>query len=202
MFHILETRPTKMCWCWLAREYGTSTLSPLASTVLVLRVAIRGGWRNSVSCGTPCTCALWNTTNAATSLQCSSESRGLADSGWDVGSAASTSRPASWCARMHTTSTRGHHTLSKAVSGPYRALSRKPAILRRTVTLWEAFWAMCLMWPSNCSSQSTSTPRILTVSWSGRGTPLNHSFPLTASLAAGNREITIACVFSGAKVTC
>ncbi|KAG0711270.1 hypothetical protein GWK47_020973 [Chionoecetes opilio] len=100
MFHILETRPTKVRWCWLARERGTSTASPLVSTVLVLRVATLGGCRNPARCGTPCTCALWNTTSAATSLRCSSESRGLigsnraggsGGSGW---SAAFTSRRA------------------------------------------------------------------------------------------------------------
>ncbi|KAG0694002.1 hypothetical protein GWK47_003179 [Chionoecetes opilio] len=100
MFHILETRPTKVRWCWLARERGTSTASPLVSTVLVLRVAIIGGCRNPARCGTPCTCALWNTTSAATSLRCSSESRGLTGSNWaggswgSGGSAASTSRKA------------------------------------------------------------------------------------------------------------
>ncbi|KAG0714926.1 hypothetical protein GWK47_013154 [Chionoecetes opilio] len=100
MFHILETRPTKVRWCWLARERGTSTASPLVSTVLVLRVATLGGCRNPARCGTPCTCALWNTTGAATSLRCSSEPRGLTGSNWtggsggSVGSAASTSRRA------------------------------------------------------------------------------------------------------------
>ncbi|KAG0724111.1 hypothetical protein GWK47_041314 [Chionoecetes opilio] len=97
MFHILETRPTKVRWCWLARERGTSTASPLVSTVLVLRVAILGGCRNPARCGTPCTCALWNTTSAATSLRCSSESRGLTGLNWaggSGGSAASTSRRA------------------------------------------------------------------------------------------------------------
>ncbi|KAG0703430.1 hypothetical protein GWK47_024842 [Chionoecetes opilio] len=97
MFHILETRPTKVRWCWLARERDTSTASPMVSTVLVLRVAILGGCRNPARCGTPCTCALWNTTSAATSLRCSSESRGLTDSNWaggSGGSAASTSRRA------------------------------------------------------------------------------------------------------------
>ncbi|KAG0717334.1 hypothetical protein GWK47_054677 [Chionoecetes opilio] len=97
MFHILETRPTKVRWCLLARERGTSTASPLVSTVLVLRVAILGGCRNPARCGTPCTCALWNTTSAATSLRCSSESRGLTGSNWaggSEGSAASTSRRA------------------------------------------------------------------------------------------------------------
>ncbi|KAG0716936.1 hypothetical protein GWK47_008472 [Chionoecetes opilio] len=95
MFHILETRPTKVTWCWLARERGTSTASPLVSTVLVLRVVILGGCRSPARCGTPCTCALWNTTSAATSLQSSSESRGLTGSNWaggSGGSAASTSR--------------------------------------------------------------------------------------------------------------
>ncbi|KAG0711463.1 hypothetical protein GWK47_002285 [Chionoecetes opilio] len=86
MFHILETRPTKVRWCWLARERGTSTASPLVSTVLVLRVATLGGCRNPARCGTPCTCALWNTTSAATSLRCSSESRGLTGSNWAGGS--------------------------------------------------------------------------------------------------------------------
>ncbi|KAG0724094.1 hypothetical protein GWK47_041352 [Chionoecetes opilio] len=97
MFHILETRPTKVRWCWLAWERGTSTASPLVSTVLVLRVAILGGCRNPARCGTPCTCALWNTTSAATSLRCSSESRGLTGSNWaggSGGSAASNSRRA------------------------------------------------------------------------------------------------------------
>ncbi|KAG0726497.1 hypothetical protein GWK47_036424 [Chionoecetes opilio] len=97
MFHILETRPTKVRWCWLAREPGTSTASPLVSTVLVLRVAILGGCRNPARCGTPCTCALWNTTSAATSLRCSRESRGLTGSNWaggSRGSAVSTSRRA------------------------------------------------------------------------------------------------------------
>ncbi|KAG0717346.1 hypothetical protein GWK47_054658 [Chionoecetes opilio] len=100
MFHILETRPTKVRWCCLARERGTSTASPLVSTVLVLRVATLGGCRNPARCGTPCTCALWNTTSAATSLRCSSESRGLTGSNWagesggSGGSAASTSRRA------------------------------------------------------------------------------------------------------------
>ncbi|KAG0725707.1 hypothetical protein GWK47_038099 [Chionoecetes opilio] len=97
MFHILETRPTKVRWCWLARERGTSTASPLLSTIFVLRVAILGGCRNPARCGTPCTCALWNTTSAATSLRCSSESRGLTGSNWaggSGGSAASTSRRA------------------------------------------------------------------------------------------------------------
>ncbi|KAG0722173.1 hypothetical protein GWK47_045011 [Chionoecetes opilio] len=84
MLHILETRPTKVRWCWLARERGTSTAPPL-STVLVLRVATLGGCRNPARCGTPCTCALWNTTSPATFLWCSSESRGLADSGWAGG---------------------------------------------------------------------------------------------------------------------
>ena len=65
MFHILETWPTKVRWCWLAREYGTSTVSPIASTVLVLCVATHAGWRNPARCGTPCTCALWNTTSPA-----------------------------------------------------------------------------------------------------------------------------------------
>ncbi|KAG0727122.1 hypothetical protein GWK47_035287 [Chionoecetes opilio] len=55
MFHILETRPTKVRWCWLAQERGTSIASPLVSTVLVLRVAILGGCRNPARCGTPCT---------------------------------------------------------------------------------------------------------------------------------------------------
>ncbi|KAG0726876.1 hypothetical protein GWK47_035729 [Chionoecetes opilio] len=92
MFHILETRPTKMHWCWLARERGTSTAYSLVSTVLVLRVATLGGCRNPARCGTPC--ALWNTTSAATSLQCSSKSRGLTGLGWTGGSAASTNRRA------------------------------------------------------------------------------------------------------------
>ncbi|KAG0713928.1 hypothetical protein GWK47_015115 [Chionoecetes opilio] len=100
MFHILVTRLTKVRWCWLARERGTSTASPLVSTVLVLRVATLGGCRNPARCGTPCTCALWNTTKAGTSLRCSSESRGLTGSNWaggsggSGGSAASTSRRA------------------------------------------------------------------------------------------------------------
>ncbi|KAG0714199.1 hypothetical protein GWK47_014586 [Chionoecetes opilio] len=94
MFHILETRPTKVRWCWLARERDTSTASPMVSTVLVLRVTILGGCRNTARCGTPCTCALWNTTSAATSLRCSSESRGLTGSSWGGGSAASTNRRA------------------------------------------------------------------------------------------------------------
>ncbi|KAG0727594.1 hypothetical protein GWK47_034318 [Chionoecetes opilio] len=94
MFHILETRPTMVRWCCLARERVTSTASPLVSTVLVLRVAILGGCRNPARCGTPYTCALWNTTSAATSLLCSSESRGLTGSGWAGGSAASTNRRA------------------------------------------------------------------------------------------------------------
>ncbi|KAG0714695.1 hypothetical protein GWK47_001497 [Chionoecetes opilio] len=95
MFYILETRPTKVRCCWLARERGTSTASPLVSTVLVLRVAILGGCRNPARCGTRCTCALWNTTSAATSLWCSSKSRRLTGSNWgggSGGSAASTSR--------------------------------------------------------------------------------------------------------------
>ncbi|KAG0713149.1 hypothetical protein GWK47_001924 [Chionoecetes opilio] len=98
MFHILETRPTKVRWCWLARERGTSIASPLVSTVLVLRVAIHGGCRNPARCGTICTCALWNTTSAARSHRCSSESRGLTGSilaggsGGSGGYAASTSR--------------------------------------------------------------------------------------------------------------
>ncbi|KAG0722193.1 hypothetical protein GWK47_044964 [Chionoecetes opilio] len=94
MFHILETRPTKVRWCWLARERGTSTASQLVSTVLVLRVTTLGGCRNPARCSTPCNCALWNTTSAATSLRCSSESRGLTGSGWAGGSAASTNRRA------------------------------------------------------------------------------------------------------------
>ncbi|KAG0715260.1 hypothetical protein GWK47_012364 [Chionoecetes opilio] len=97
LFYILETRPTKVRWCWLARERGTSTASPLVSTVLVLPVATLGGFCNPARCGTPCTCALWNTTNAATSLRCSSESRGLTGLGWaggSGGSAASTNRRA------------------------------------------------------------------------------------------------------------
>ncbi|KAG0727996.1 hypothetical protein GWK47_033435 [Chionoecetes opilio] len=94
MFHILETRPTKVCWCWVARERGTSAASPLVSTVLVLRVATLGGCRNPATCATPYTCALWNTTRFATSLRCSSESRGLADSGCAGESAASTNRRA------------------------------------------------------------------------------------------------------------
>ncbi|KAG0725344.1 hypothetical protein GWK47_038777 [Chionoecetes opilio] len=69
-----------------ARERGTSTASPLVSTVLVLCVAILRGCRNPARCGTPCTCALWNTTSAATSLLCSSESRGLTGSNWAGGS--------------------------------------------------------------------------------------------------------------------
>ncbi|KAG0719009.1 hypothetical protein GWK47_051361 [Chionoecetes opilio] len=77
---------------WLARESGTSTASPLDITVLVLRVATLGGFRNPARCGTPFTCALWNTTTTATSLRCSSESRGLAESGYAGGSEASTSR--------------------------------------------------------------------------------------------------------------
>ncbi|KAG0704325.1 hypothetical protein GWK47_024704 [Chionoecetes opilio] len=94
MFHILETRPTKVRWCWLARGRSTFTTSPLVSTVLVLHVATLGGWRNPARCGTPCTCALWNTTSAVTSLRCSSESRGLAGLGCAGGSAASTNRRA------------------------------------------------------------------------------------------------------------
>ena len=81
-------------------------------------------------------------------------------------------------------------------------LSRKLATLCRAVILWEAFGARCLMEPSNRSSRSTSTPRILMVSWGGRGTPSKHICPSTGGLAAGNWEIIIACVFSGAKVTC
>ncbi|KAG0717998.1 hypothetical protein GWK47_053337 [Chionoecetes opilio] len=61
MFHILETLLTKVRWCWLARERGTSTAPPLVSTVLMLRVATLGGCRNPAMCGTPCTCALWKT---------------------------------------------------------------------------------------------------------------------------------------------
>ncbi|KAG0710840.1 hypothetical protein GWK47_021968 [Chionoecetes opilio] len=94
MFHILETRPTKVRWYWLARERGTSTASSLVSTVLALRVATLGGCRSPARCGTPCTCALWNTTSPATSLRCSSESRGLTDSGWARGSATFTNRRA------------------------------------------------------------------------------------------------------------
>ncbi|KAG0714135.1 hypothetical protein GWK47_014702 [Chionoecetes opilio] len=91
MFHILETRPTKVRWCWLVRERGTTTATPLVSTVLVLRVAILGGgYHNLARCGIPYTCALWNTTSAATSLRCSSESRGLTGSSWAGVSAAST----------------------------------------------------------------------------------------------------------------
>ena len=92
MLHILETWPTKLRWWLLARKYGTSAPSSLASTVFELCAATRGGWRNPAMCGTLCTCALWNTTSTATSLLCSSESKGLADLGWGVGSAVSTSR--------------------------------------------------------------------------------------------------------------
>ncbi|KAG0720155.1 hypothetical protein GWK47_049023 [Chionoecetes opilio] len=82
MFHILDTRPTKVRWCWMARERGTSTASPLVNNVLVLHVATLGGYRNPAKCGTPCICALWNTTSAGTSMRCSSESRELIGSGW------------------------------------------------------------------------------------------------------------------------
>lgn len=38
MFHIQETLPAKVRWCWLVQERGTSTASPRDSTVLVSRV--------------------------------------------------------------------------------------------------------------------------------------------------------------------
>ncbi|KAG0722873.1 hypothetical protein GWK47_005801 [Chionoecetes opilio] len=65
-FHLLDVRDSgrenvphpghaapKVRWCWLARERGTSTASPLVSTVLVLRVATLGGCRSPARCGTP-----------------------------------------------------------------------------------------------------------------------------------------------------
>ncbi|KAG0716681.1 hypothetical protein GWK47_000970 [Chionoecetes opilio] len=140
MFHILETRPTKVRWCWLALEHGTSTTSPLVSTVLVLRVAIFGGCRNPARCGTPCTCALWNTTSAATSLQCSSESRGLTGSIWaggfggSGGSAASTSRRTRrWMLSSLLVCEAAHDIQERSKSFP--PLSKKLATLRRAETL-------------------------------------------------------------------
>ncbi|KAG0729390.1 hypothetical protein GWK47_030408 [Chionoecetes opilio] len=100
MFHILEDAAHKGA---LVLGWHGNAAPPCITTGkhrLVLRVATLGGCRNQPGCGTPCTCALWNTTSAATSLRCSSESRGLTGSNraggsWGVwGSAASTSRRA------------------------------------------------------------------------------------------------------------
>ncbi|KAG0730115.1 hypothetical protein GWK47_028938 [Chionoecetes opilio] len=139
MFHILETRPTKVRWCWLARERGTSTASPLVSTVLVLRVAILGGCRNPARCGTPCTCALWNTTRAATSLRCSSESRRLTGSNWAGGSGGVCSihqSQGSTLDAVQPPSVRGctRHP-GEGGSKSFPSLSRKLDTLRRAETL-------------------------------------------------------------------
>ncbi|KAG0712812.1 hypothetical protein GWK47_017623 [Chionoecetes opilio] len=134
--HILDTRPTKVRLCWLARERGNLHCIPTGKHRLVLRVATLGGCRSPARWGTPCTCALWNTTSAATSLRVSmsredSPARtglvGLGGlqhppvAGLDAGCC-----PASECARLRTTSRRGRRTLSKAVSGPYRARASLP----------------------------------------------------------------------------
>ncbi|KAG0725299.1 hypothetical protein GWK47_038879 [Chionoecetes opilio] len=138
MLHILETRPPKVRWCWLARERGTSTASPLVSTVLVLRVANLGGCRNPARCGTPCTCALWNTTSVATSLRCSSESRRLTGSGWAGGSAASTNhRARRWMLSSLLVCEAAHDIQERAAysNKSFPPLSRKLATLRKAETL-------------------------------------------------------------------
>ncbi|KAG0721100.1 hypothetical protein GWK47_047123 [Chionoecetes opilio] len=138
MFHILETRPTKVRWCWLARERGTSTASPLVSTVLLLRVATLGGCRNPARCGTPCTCALWNTTSAATSLRCSSESRGLTGSnraGGSGGSAASTSRRARRWMLSSLRVCEAAHDIQERAAYSNVSLQKFPPVLTRTYRL-------------------------------------------------------------------
>ncbi|KAG0711469.1 hypothetical protein GWK47_020546 [Chionoecetes opilio] len=166
MFHILETRPTKVRWCWLARERGTSTASPLVSTILVLRVATLGGCRNPARCGTPCTCALWNTTSAATSLRCSSESRGLTGSNWagrfgglqhpPVAGLDAGCCPASECARLHTTSRRGRRTLSKAA---FFAMCFDVAVkLSSRVHLYSQNLDGFLEWERNAHQTAASLP--------------------------------------------
>ncbi|MPC43633.1 hypothetical protein E2C01_037285 [Portunus trituberculatus] len=52
------------------------------------------------------------------------------------------------------------------------------------------------------SPRSTSTPSIMTSSWSRGAAETKHNFPAIAAMAAGDRETTIVCVFSGANVTC
>ncbi|KAG0714520.1 hypothetical protein GWK47_013982 [Chionoecetes opilio] len=190
MFHILETRPTKVRWCWLARERGTSTASPLVSTVLVLRVATLGGCRNPARCGTPCTCALWNTTSAATSLRCSvSREDSPARTGLvGLGVLGGLQHPPSQGSTLELSSLR----VCEAAHDIRRG--------RRTLRQRPCGGLFCNVFdgaPSNLSSGSTSTPRTLTASWSGRGTPPNRSLPSTAGPAAGDRETPIACVFSG-----
>lgn len=84
----------KVHWCWLECEHVTSIESPLDSAVVVLHVGILEGWCSSARWGTPCSCAVWITTRATTSLLCSCVSSvltGLGASGWIERSTASTS---------------------------------------------------------------------------------------------------------------
>ncbi|KAG0713542.1 hypothetical protein GWK47_015981 [Chionoecetes opilio] len=130
MFHILESQPTKVRWCWLARKRGTSTASPQESTVLVFRVATLGGWRNPARFGTPYTCAFWNTTSAATSLRCSSILR--AYSSWGGRSAASTSLKARhWMLSRVLVCEAAHDIQERAAYSNYRSTSTP-----RTLTAW------------------------------------------------------------------
>ncbi|KAG0727068.1 hypothetical protein GWK47_035401 [Chionoecetes opilio] len=71
---------------------GTGTRHLHCVTTEKYRSRVPRGYSWGLHIPAQCTCALWNTTSAATSLRCSSESRGLANSGWTEGSAASTDR--------------------------------------------------------------------------------------------------------------
>ncbi|KAG0724845.1 hypothetical protein GWK47_004892 [Chionoecetes opilio] len=133
MFHILETRPTKVRWCWLARERGHLHCITTGNTVLVLRVATFGGCRNPARCGTkPCTCALWNT-KAPRHPSVFSESRGThrLEQGWwsggSGGSAASTSRRARrWMLSSLRVCEAAHDIQEWAAKPPRRVLSALP----------------------------------------------------------------------------
>ncbi|MPC75246.1 hypothetical protein E2C01_069629 [Portunus trituberculatus] len=55
---------------------------------------------------------------------------------------------------------------------------------------------MVLTWPSNLSPRSTSTPSILTSSWSGRAALPKDNFPVVPALATGDQKTTIAHLWS------
>ena len=71
-FHNRETLAVKVLWCWLVCVLCTPTCSWLESTLLVFLTASHGGNLSPARCCTSCTCVLWRTSTAATSLRCSS----------------------------------------------------------------------------------------------------------------------------------
>lgn len=206
-FHNFAVMAEKVRLCWLALDLSTSPSSWLDCTVLLSNCTARIRRQRLIRWGIVWTWPLRKTITS-TSQRCSRETTG----GYAV---ASWIR---WRARLWILSSlqRWMEALDSQANASYSRCgltcvlqwersplgSRILAIWRRTETFREAFWQILLKCLSDFIPSSILIPKIEMWSYRGITSSFILSLSLIVALAAGERDISIACISSAAKFTC